>query len=484
MLRRKSQASPSQVVRVPHDPINEVVLLAAVMVDERARRYLDTIPADSFYGKGHAAAWAALQELRRQGLDYDPATLRQVAGDRVDVESLGEYLEERPRPPPNLKHHARMVEWDRVRVEAVRGPLASLLESVRDPTSAPDKVRALAKRVGESFDGFGDARFLREPASLLREQSGELTARREGRAVYPYGLQGLDYYDDGRPRMIPGCAPGKMTMMVGVSGSGKTTATARIVLEQISMGRRVLLGAWEQGSGMTLELLATLSLGWCRSDVSVGAYDVEEQRELEQEMEVLAEQVRFFELPFGKARGEKTDNDRNLDLVHQYLADTQPDLFVADLFRRTLKETKPDDEEKALDRMQAITQAERCHSLLVHQLRLKDLEAREDKRPTRESIKGSGAWIEVSDAILAVHRPAIFKNIPDDKLQVIVLKQRYGKWPIASEHEWNPEYGSITDGRDIEYDRPGTTSEEGLDGFLGGETLVVDKPIGKGRRRR
>ncbi len=479
---REEKRPNANLVRIPHDPVNEVVLLAAVMVDARAQRYLDSISADSFYGKGHAAAWAALQELRRQGLAFDLATVRQVAGERVDVEQLGEYLRERPTPPPNLKHHAGLISWDRARVEATRGPVASFLEALRDPTSSPEAVRGLAVRLAEAFDGHGIGRYLRDPASVLREQDAELEERRSGRAIYPYGIEGLDRYEDGRYRMIPGAAPRRITLVCGVSGSGKTTVTARLVLELANAGKRVLYGAWEQGSGMSLELLATLSLQLSRTDVTTGAFDASEQREIRAEMERLSEFVRFFELPFGKERGERSSNERNLDLIHQYISDTTPDAFVADLFKRALVRTEPDEEEQALYRMQAIADRERCHAFLVQQLRLKDLESREDKRPTREGIKGSGAWVEVPDTILAIHRPALFKNVPDDVLQILILKQRYGVWPLAVEFSWDPEYGAIENGRSVEYDRPGEVSEDSADGFLGKEATPARGRRGKGRK--
>jgi hypothetical protein len=191
-----------------------------------------------------------------------------------------------------------------------------------------------------------------------------------------------------------------------------------------------------------------------------GAFSAEEQRELEQEMERIGQYVHFFELPFGRALDEKrVYNERNLDFIHRHIAEVCPALFVADLFKYALTQTDPDDEEQALKRMLGMAQQEKCHVMLVQQLRLKDLETRTDNRPTRESVKGSGAWIEVPDTVIGWHRPALFKKIADDKIQCIVLKQRYGLWPIAVELDWDAEYGTITGGKSIEYDRPGEVNE-------------------------
>lgn len=468
-------------VVVPHDPVNEMVVIAAVIVDEKARKYLDTLPPDFFYGKGHSAMWSALQEIRRRGLAYDPATVRQISGGKADVEMLEEYIRERPVAPPNLRHHVECVKWDRARVESARGPVSSFIEALRDPTAEPERLRSLSRQISVSFEGVGSRRYLRNPDQLVEEHSKELRERREGRATYPFGIEELDYYcvgDEriiheeridlaGTPRLIPGAAPGKTTLLTGVSGSCKTTMSARLALGLERNGRKVLFGAWEQGSAMTLELIAAMSLGWSRTDLMIGNYNADEQQILEEEMRKLGETIRFFELPFGRARGGNEFNDRNLDTIQEHVAESGCEVFIADLLRRAFKETSPDDEEQALYRMQAMAQELRIHQIWNHQLRLKDLEQRDDKRPTRDTIKGSSGWVDVPDLILGFHRPALFKNVVDDTLQVIVLKQRYGAWPQAIEFSYDPEYGAIWDGKTVDYQRPG---EEGdMDDFLAEE---------------
>lgn len=484
------KAKPTEVTKIPHDVVNEIVMLSAVMVDQNAAaRYLPTISADSFFGEGHAAAWAVLQRLRDQGLTYDPATVRQMSGGTVNTDTLDAYIADRPAAPPNLRYHAECLAWDRARIEAVRGPVTQFLEAIRDPQSDPSKVRALARAIGTSFDGMGDRRYLRDPAGLIREHRAELEDRRMGRAVFPYGLEGFDFRgeDEDRPgeaRLIPGAAPGKVTIVVGVSGSGKSTTTARLALEQARQGRKVLYGAWEQKSNMTLEIVAAISLGWSRSDIMAGKLTEEERDELLGEMERLSEWIRFLDLPYGRAAGERRSNDSNLDLLHQYIADVNPDVFIGDLFRRVLVETEPDAEEQALYRAQAMAQETQAHMILVQQLRLKDVEARPDQRPTRESIKGTSAWIDIADTIIGWYRPHLHRNVPDDTIQAIVLKQRYGAWPLAIEFDWQAEYGAVDRGRLIPYDRPGTEADD-LDLTASGNSFVAKGSLpGRGTRRR
>jgi hypothetical protein len=74
----------------------------------------------------------------------------------------------------------------------------------------------------------------------------------------------------------------------------------------------------------------------------------------------------------------------------------------------------------------------------------------------------------VPDTILAPHRPALFKRVPDDTLEIITLKQRWGEWPLATAFEWNADQGSIVGGRTIEYDVfDESANDKGEEEYLG-----------------
>ncbi len=146
---RPKQQKPAEreaTVRIPHDPVNEQVILAAACVDQAARRkLLDLIQPESFFAKGHPEAWRAIGELERRGLSYDPATIQQIAGDEVDTAYLDQLVELRPAVPPNLMHHVSCLAWDRTRIEGVRGPIAKLLELLRDPSAEASDVWTVSR---------------------------------------------------------------------------------------------------------------------------------------------------------------------------------------------------------------------------------------------------------------------------------------------------------------------------------------------------
>jgi replicative DNA helicase len=473
--KRPSKKLPETTARVPHDPINEQALIAAAMADPEVRaKLVKVLPADGFYAKGHAALWAAVVELERRKLACDPAALKQVAPD-VDLAYARTLAASRPSKA-NLAFHVECFLWDRVRVEAVKGPISALLDALSDPSSDQEKVRALGAAVGRAFAGRAGLRYLRDGEQVQAEAERRVRRRMEGIAVYPYGIEGLDAYEDGRPRMVPAMEPGQVTLVMGLSGAGKTTVTNQIVLAQVRRERKVLHGAWEQDAEANLESLAAFDLGLDRERLRTGKISPAEFEALREAMGEIRQFVRFFDLPFDQEHGGKRVlNSTNLDVVHAHVEGAGCDVCVFDLWKRSLTETDPNDEERALWRQLAIAKATRTHHVLVHHLRGKDVEQRQDKRPTREAIKGSGAWVDVPDTIIGVHRPALWKNVPDDKLELFVLKQRYGKWPLAVEFDHDPATGIISGGRTIEYEQPGDRGP--VDSFL-------DEPTKKSGRRR
>lgn len=500
-----------EVVKIPLDPVNEVVVLAAWAVllgrdPARAKKLADALPPDAFHGSGHAEIATGLIAMTRQGLAYDPMTLRQITGGAADADTLDEYLQARPEPPPNLEHHVSRVRWDQARIEFVRGPMASLIEALRDSSSEPAAVKALAKQAGHSFESYGERRFLLDGKRLVAEQRIALTQMREGHAYFPYGFDGLDHYSPGDVKMVdgfevpigprrevvdgketdvpgdwrivPGMAPGNVTTLVATTGSGKTTFTRNSVLAQAKLRRRVLVGAWEQQGGETLRDIAVLSLGWSRSDLASGRYSKEDQRELEDEMDVLCEWIQFFALPFERRPGERNFNDKNLDLIQEHIEGSGCDVFYADLFQRALAQKDPENVAAALERMKAMALETRKHVVLVHQINVHKLGARGGGVPTEDLIKGVGEWLEVADNCICLHRDGKGKDVSDDKVLALIFKCRYGRAPQAVEMNWDGEFGVISGGRTVPYHYTGEEEEDDL--------LAAPKPAGfrRGNRRR
>lgn len=458
-----------EVVKVTFSPVNEQVVLAACIVDPEARKRLtQTLRPENFLQEEHRPIWVALSEMERRGLAFDWQTLEQIGGGKFDLKYLRELhaLRAEPPTPENLHHHVQAMAWDRQRAVAVQGPVSSLLEALKDPASAPERVRALARHVADSFSGAGKS-YLREPAELVSSVMRGLEERLAGRACFPYGIEGLDFYEQGtrsqrgddisgRHRMIPGARPGQVTVLTAANGGGKSTFAAHMALGLARQGRRVVYGAWEPGGEMTMEVLACLSLGFSRTDLSEGIYTREELVQIEERCHAISSWVTMQENPFRRQIAGKESNARNLDVVHQHIIDSGCEVFIADLWERCLVDDNPGEEKRALFRQQAMAVETNTHVILLAQQKTKgEIELRSDKRPTKEGIKGSSAWGDIGDTIIAPHRPAMYKKVDDNRLEAIIWKQRWGLAPMVVEFDWDPEFGSIENGRTIPFEHIG-----------------------------
>lgn len=478
-------------VEVSYDAVNEMVVIATVCRNPEARKKLvKTIQPDHFYTDEHRILWHALQELTRRNLDFSIATLQSLASN-VDTKLLGQVLEDQ-KDPANLDYHVDRLMWDHARSVAIEGPLSSLISSLRDSNTTPDIVKGHAKQLTNAFNGYENRSYLYSTEELVRIQMDEIRKRISGHAFYPYGIDGLDMFEaplDGtarRRRMVPGCAPGCITAITGVSGCGKSTVTAHLALGLARQKKRIAFGSWEMKAPITLELLACISLGWSRTKLMAGEYNTEEDlSKIQTQMTAIGKYVKFIGTPFRRNTGEKMSNDRNLDTIQGYLSDISCDVFIADLWERALHSKSPEDIQNGLERQQAMAEELKIHCILIQQQRLKDVEARQDNRPTREGIKGSAAWVEVPDTIIGIHRPSYWVNdLPDDKLEMYVLKQRYGEYPLAVEFDWNPEFGQIKNGKSLIYRRKLDDANEFSDTRIRGGFRGQSTGGPKGRPRR
>ena len=454
-------------VSIPHDVLNEQILIASALVDPLVRdTLLPKVQAGLFIDTQHGLTWEAMQRMHQKKLIFDLPALALELGGSVDTAYLQSLIATYPTAAANIGTHVSSLRWDHTRAETTRTSLPDFLRAMQDPKESPAKVKALARAVEQSLDVALDRSFMANPRLLANSHKEEIRGRMT-RSCYEYGLPALDYFDHDQEeptehRLIPGAAPKKITLITGVSGSGKSVVAARIGLEQARRGRQVLYGAWEMGDGDTIEMMANTSLSWSRTKTSTGKLDEKDLDQHAKRMEEIGQYVHFFDPPFHQDPSRKYSNDDALDELHRQIADSGCEVVILDLWERCIQDGSPGPERRALFKTQQIAKATGTHIILVCQQKLKEVEGRKDKKPTRNTILGSSAWVDIADTILGVHRPALWKPITDDVIEISILKQRFGKWPMNIQFEWDGELMKIAKGQEIEYEHPGTREQDGL----------------------
>lgn len=466
------------------DTISEATILVVAIVDkaERARLVRRLLP-DHFLDHTHKRIWIGLTAMAERDLDYDHATLRALAGHDIPIPYVEQLLQHKP-DAFNVDFHVRKIQWQKARAEACAGPLTQLLDVVRKPHEDPERVRALARQIVRALDeGGDDLRHLRSSMDIVREAIMDMDEKEKGKAIYPFGIDCLDFYEEGSTmapawmprdergrvrRIIPGPAPAMVTVLTGTSGSGKSFVGKYVALAQAGRKRRVLYGAWEEESHEVLQEMAAIGLGVSRSLLRSGGLPRDDRRRVDERMEAISEWVKFLDYPFSRQPSAAKDAApqalRNMDILQAAIDKSACDVCVCDLFDRALDSDDPRIAKPVLFRVQQIAKETGSHMLLLAQQKLKELEQRKDKRPTRDNIIGSQAWVDIADHIFGVHRPSLFKAVADNVLELIILKQRRAPWPMIVEFGLDLDRGRITGGSTRPFDQGGEASDE-MNGF-------------------
>lgn len=452
-------------IDVALDQGSQIQALAFALEDSKARARLIAlgVDGDSFTISEYYELWKIVEYGHEKGVELDQGTVAALVED-PNLVGLAQGIRAHRPPDGNLLDVVERLRWNagvKLAAESVP-PFAELLRK----RSRPEETLKAARAIVQALDGARPyGRRHASNAEAVARRLDVIKLRRISKKRYPFGLEGFDV-DEGEPegstkryRTTVGTAPGKVTVLTGLSGNGKSTVLANVVLAQVETGRRVLYGAWEDDQEDVLELLGAIRAGVNLTRLTVGELDEEEEELMGLAMKEVGESVVFMPNPLEKVRKLRYRNDEALDLIHSYAEESSADFAVFDLWARAFSFGAEQEEAEALYRQQAIAKATSCHCLLVQQQLLKSVEKREDARPTREGIKGSGEWTGIADTILGVYRQDLYKNVPAGKLEVTILKQRRGRWPLNVEFDFDPEYGRLSNGHAVAYESPGTKPE-------------------------
>ena len=462
------------------DASNEAYVIASAIADENVRKVLvHKISADEFLVTKHAPIWRMLKTVSDRGFDYSreiaDRLLKDEGADSTTVEYL-HGLEGEAKLVDNLDWHVQTMKWDATRARTLKGPLPELLKQLRDPQASQTDVGSAARAVARALDG-STRQYMMRGEELHRSYRADIAARRatidQARGI---GNANFD------AKLSEGYIPGRTHLIAGLPGCGKSTLEMALVVLLAKQRRRVLVCAWEMNPKSLIDVGVCHLTGLLLRNVVRGFLDDEEAERVDKASRWLTSRVRFMANPFFDPanRGKKPSNDRNLDILEGYVAESGCEVAFYDLWERMLAFRDPDSVASALFRMQGIHEEYGITGVILHHLNGKDMENRADRRPTRGVIRGVNAFVEVPDLILGVHRDAMFKQVPNDTLETICLKQRKGEDNWAMRWHWNGATCAVRDPVEVAFDPGLEASVEGDTGSVRDTNQIKSKP----RRRR
>jgi replicative DNA helicase len=405
---------------LPRDEEAEAAILGALCLDASLLPFVRTqLPAEAFDHAGHRRIYLHLCAMGDAGEPLEILSLRSRLERAGELEAVGgvmalSALLDATPTAANVSAHVRLVReaW-KLRQLARRGE--DLLTAIRTRAGTPDELLAqhLHDLLGDGYDrpgrGFLPVNAGEVLEAIERRSQGEVDGIRIGVAAC-----------DG---VTAGFQRGELVVLGAVPKTGKSTFAAQLALYVAlhGQGGAAFVAAEMPRRAVTERMLSALA-GVPAHAMQRGLLAPNEWRRL-----VTAE-ARMRHAPLwidDQAFPELRDVEQRvlgLKAQHPELA-----LVVVDylqLVQHRLKGRRGDEEIEAVaNGLKKL--ADRADVVVVAPAQLNDkaVEARPDKRPTRQDISGSSGPVKAADFLALLHRPKLHTSsepVEGDPLVVYV----------------------------------------------------------------
>lgn len=406
----------------PYDVNNERSVLAGVLLDREVRRkVLGFLRPEEFKGEEHRAIYTAVIAASDEPeLDVELLLANDESG-KVE-RGLVEDLMARVGVPTNLDFHLKRMRQDYLRT-AVISDAERMIEMLKDRTHVFEECK---RQAGQVLSRLADVGLdPRSGTALAESYMDEFRQRCSG--TVPFRSTGYMPLDG---LLTEGFAKKRVTVLCGRPRNGKSSVVVDLVtrLLRLSTKPRILMLPLESGRERFIDMMVCNATGIQITTMTKEpqTLTLAQRTEVDRNVAKLLGDDRLTvpENPFVSL--SRWNNDAAMDKTEELYATGGFDVVITDLWARKLTRHDPEEISKALFREQTMCQKYNVHSIMVHQLSRK-VEERKDKRPELTDLKGSGAWEEVADLVLGIHRERVYKpHMRKDTVEFIILKQRLG----------------------------------------------------------
>ncbi|QIN79625.1 AAA family ATPase [Rubrobacter marinus] len=397
----------------------ERAVLGACLVSNAAlSRLVGELEAEDFWREGHRVLWEAIRAAAREHDEIDHLLVAEKLPKGKDYRgALFSLIESVPTAVNAFRYAEIVLSASRARralAAADRLKEACLSGEPETYESAPERAMAELEGVVRR-DPKGGARAIAEGVDDLVAWLDE--AREHG------GVTGLRTGIPKLDRAVKGLNPGRLYLVAGRPGAGKSLLCAQIAATVARQGKRVLLQSPEMGLEDYLRRLATASAGVSGERVEEGKITHEEAKRIVREATKLAGCALYVD-----DRGTQTVAD-----VRRNVLRYEPDLLVVDYLQRLMPEPEAR-EASSYEQVSRISfDLDRIKKdfgipvVAAAQLsRANEQRGGKHKRPILSDLRASGQIEQDADVVAMLFRTSHYEDAPEDELEIALEKNRHG----------------------------------------------------------
>lgn len=280
-------------------------------------------------------------------------------------------------------------------------------------------------QLGRDASAASGARYLGEYVDELKEEV-ERRRNTQGMVGIRTGIQALD-------RLSKGLQRKHYYLLGGRPGMGKSLVVGQVALNVAKQGKRVLLCSAEMAAEQYIMRMACTIAGVDYERFNGGLYDEEEARRIRDALDA----IRDKRVVVNEA------GTQNTHTVRQDIIRYRPDLVIIDYMQQFQPSTPQDNEYRDVTKfskeLNAMKKDFNVPILACVQLS-RNVENREDKRPTASDIRATGQLEQDADLIVMLYRPREYarqdeggawilgdKEVDPEEIHFICAKNRHGR---------------------------------------------------------
>jgi len=411
---------PPHSIAAEHAVLGGILLGGANAMDQLE----GVVSAEDFYRDDHRRIFAAAKALHAAGhQSIDVITVAETLEARGDAEATGglAYLGEIANNTPgahNIAQHAKIVRQKAVLrgLCAIANDLqaAAAAPGLQDPDDIAQQAADAMHRLLDRQDG--------EPVRLpdvIGETLAEIDARRERGGGYTGLRTGFVALD----AITGGLEPGQLVILAARPSVGKSALATNIADHVATAGTPVLFCTLEMSRREVAMRILAARTGVPVSAMRAGTDDQEDWRRLAaahgqtQRVPLHIDDRGAIGVSYIRAKARRMKREHGLGLI------------IVD-YLQLMKGTGD-------NRTQEIGSLSRGLKALAKELQLpiialaqlnRNVENRQDKRPTLSDLRDSGEIEQDADIVLMLHREQLYSAAPEwiGLVEILVRKQRNG----------------------------------------------------------